>query len=137
MNSKNGLPLLIIALLGLISIVIPVFFLEDLRVYDSPLFPQIRTGMEGISRYSFLLLFLSGFVVKAFSNLPSWKIGMMSMALFPIAAILEIIADASSHNMLPLEILFYLIYTLPAIAGAYLAQFLKKLLLVRALHKGL
>jgi hypothetical protein len=28
---------------------------------------------------------LSGFIVKLFSDAPSWKIGLMSMVLFPAA----------------------------------------------------
>lgn len=114
-----------IATLGIISIVLPVFFLNDLKHYDSPLFPLIRTGIEGISKYSFLFLLLSGFIVKLFSDLPSWKIGLMSMILFPVAAICEMIVDSSSHNMFPFEFIFYGICTIPSIIGAYVSQLIK------------
>lgn len=113
----------------MISILIPVFILDDLRTYDSPLFPMIRTGIEGISLYSLLFLISSGFIIKSFSDLSSWKIGLASMALFPLAAICEIIYEPTSHNLFPLEFIFYAIYTLPALLGAYLSEFITNKLL--------
>lgn len=125
MNLKNVSAFIVVSILGMLSIILPVFFLEDLRHYDSPLFPIIRTGIEGMSRYSLSFLFLSGFIVKLFSNAPSWQIGLMSMVLFPLAAICEMIADSSSHNMFPIEFIFYGMYTIPAIIGAYFSQLIK------------
>jgi len=116
---------LISAILGLLSIILPTFFLPDLKRYDSPLFPTVRTGIEGISMWSFLFLFLSGFGLKLMSKLPPWKIGLMTMVLFPVMAIFEIFVDVSSHNMLPIEIIFYAVYSFPAIIGAYVAQTIK------------
>jgi hypothetical protein len=126
----NKVPAFIaISILGMLSIILPVFILEDLRTYDSPLFPLIRTGIEGISTYSLSFLFLSGFIVKLFSNASFWKIGFMSMALFPLAAICEMIADSSSHNMFPIEFIFYGIYTIPSIIGAYTSQVIRSFVL--------
>jgi hypothetical protein len=50
------------------------------------------------------------------------------MALFPILAIFETFVDSSSHNMLPFEFIFYALYSVPAIIGAYSAQGIKKVL---------
>jgi hypothetical protein len=116
------------AILGVISIALPTFFLQDLKQYDSPLFPRIRTGIEGISIWSFGLLFLSGFGVKLLSTLPGWKIGLTTMALFPIMAIFEIFADSSSHKIFILEFILYALYSVSAIFGAYLGQGIKKVL---------
>jgi hypothetical protein len=125
MKTKRIISILTIAILGMSSIVLPVFFLDDLKHYDSPLFPLIRTGIEGISMYSLGFLIFSGFIVKLFSDVPSWKIGLMSMILFPLATICEMIADSSSHNMFPFEFIFYGFYTIPAIIGAYTSQLIK------------
>lgn len=119
---------LLASILGVISIVLPTFFLPDLKQYDSPLFPLIRTGIEGISFWSFGLLLLSGFGVKLLSKLSGWKIGLTTMALFPIIAIFEIIVDSSAHNMFPIEFILYAVYSVPAIIGAYLAQGTSKIL---------
>jgi len=123
---KNVSALIAISILGMLSIILPVFILGDLKPYESPLFPLIRTGIEGISIYSLSFLFLSGFIVKLFSNIPFWKIGLMSMVLFPLAAICEMIFDSSSHNMFPIEFIFYAIYTIPGIIGAAASQIIER-----------
>ncbi len=128
MKSKKIIFYLLASILGLISIVIPTLFMPELKQYEAPLFPLIRTGIEGISTWSFGLLFLSGFGMKYFSNLSGWKIGLTIMALFPIMAIFEILVDSSSHNMLPIEFIFYIVYSIPAILGAYLAEGIKLVL---------
>lgn len=116
------------SILGVISIVLPTFFLPDLKQYDSPLFPLISTGINGISVWSIGLLFLSGFGMKLLSKLSGWKIGLTTMALFPIMAILEMIVDSSSHNIFPIEFVLYALYAVPAIIGAYIAQGIQKVL---------
>ena len=63
MKTKRIISFVTIAILGMSSIVLPVFFLDDLKHYDSPLFPLIRTGIEGISMYSLGFLIFSGFIV--------------------------------------------------------------------------
>lgn len=119
---------LLASILGVISIVLPTFFLPDLKQYDSPLFPLIRTAIEGISIWSFGLLLLSGFGVKLLSKLSGWKIGLTTMALFPMMVIFEMFVDSSSHNMFPIEFILYAAYSVPAIIGAYIAQGIKKVL---------
>ncbi|RXP56175.1 hypothetical protein EC396_07840 [Lutibacter sp. HS1-25] len=114
-----------IALLGLISIVFPVFFHSNLKQYDAPLFPLLRAGIEGISKYSIWFLIFSGFMVKLFSDISFWKIGLMSMVLFPLASICEMFVDLSSHNMFPIEFIVYGILTIPSIIGAYISQVIK------------
>ena len=116
------------SILGVISIIFPTFFLPDLKRYDAPLFPLIRTGIEGISIWSFGLLLLSGFGVKLLSKLSSWKIGLTTMAFFPIMAIIEMLVDSSSHNMFPIEFILYAVYSAPSITGAYVAEGIKRAL---------
>ena len=127
MKANRIISLASIAILGMSSIILPVFFIDDLKQYDSPLFPLIKTGIEGLSKYSIISLFFSGFIVKLFSDEPSWKIGLMSMILFPLAAICEIIADTSSHKMFPFEFILYAFFTIPPIIGAYTSQLIKKI----------
>lgn len=117
---------LLTSILGVISIVLPTFFLPDLKQYDSGLFPLIRTGIEGISMWSLGLLFLSGFGVKLLSKLSGWKIGLTTMALFPIMAIFEMFVVSGSHNLFPIEFILYAVYSVPAIIGAYIAQGIQK-----------
>ena len=98
----NNMPVFIaISILGLLSIILPVFILPDLKPYESPLFPLIRTGIEGVSIYSLGFLFFSGFIVKLFSKISFWKIGLMSMVLFPLGdnTIVEIMAIIRKQDL--------------------------------------
>lgn len=120
---------LLISVLGVISIVLPILFLTGLREYESSLFPMIRAGVEGISLWSFGFLFLSGFSMKFFSKLSAWKIGLLTMALFPVLALVEItFVDSTSHNLLPFEFILYGLYTIPGIIGAFVALGIQKIL---------
>ena len=127
MKLTNVSTLIVISILGMLSIILPIFILGELKPYDSPLFPLIKTGIEGISKFSLFFLFLSGFMVKIFSDLSGWKIGLASMMLFPLAAFLEMTVDRSSHNMFPIEFMFYAIYALPSVLGASVSQIIKKI----------
>ncbi len=40
------------------------------------------------------------------------------MILFPLATICEMIFETNSHNLFPIEIMIYAIFTIPAILGA-------------------
>jgi len=127
MKNKIYLTYLLISLFGVLSIVLPVYLQPDINQYDSPVFPMIRTGIEGFSGWSFGLLFLSGFGAKLLTNLSEWKIGLLTMVLFPVLAICEMIVDPSSHNLLPFEFIIYCFFTIPAMIGAYLAVIGQKL----------
>lgn len=114
---------LLTSVLGVVSIVLPTFFHAGLKHYESPVFTLIRIGIEGISMWSFAFLFSTGFVMRSFTKLPGWKIGLATMALFPIIALIELmIFDSTSHNLLPIEFILYAIYTTPGIIGAYIGQ---------------
>jgi hypothetical protein len=123
MNQKNWLLYLLTAVLGVLSIILPVFFHAGLKHFESPVFTLIRIGIEGISMWSFAFLFSTGFVMRSFTKLPGWKLGLATMALFPVIAIIELtIFDSTSHNLLPIEFILYAIYTAPGIVGAYIGQ---------------
>ncbi|MEK0414010.1 MAG: hypothetical protein RL070_1498 [Bacteroidota bacterium] len=128
MKNKKITSYFLAASLGVLSIILPTLFTPHIKHYDAPLFPIIRTGLEGVSIWTFGLLLSSGFSLKFFSNISSWKLGLATMIFFPVISILEIIADSSSHNLLPFEFIFYAVYSIPAIIGAYLAEGIKMIL---------
>ncbi|WP_157810876.1 hypothetical protein [Nonlabens sp. MB-3u-79] len=136
MKLNNLSAFIAISILGMLSIILPVFILGDLKPYESPLFPLIRTGIEGISLYSISFLFLSSFIVKLFSKPSFWKIGLMSVALFPLATFCEMIFDPTSHNLFPFEFIFYAILTVPAIIGAAVSQVMKRFVIKKEVNTG-
>ena len=48
--------------------------------------------------------------------------GLASVALLPVATLVAVVLDPSSHNLWPLEIVLYLLLALPAIGAAALAS---------------
>jgi hypothetical protein len=44
------------------------------------------------------------------------------IAIFPIACFYEAAVYSSSHNLIPFELFFYFLFSLPITAGAYLGK---------------
>jgi hypothetical protein len=132
------------AVLGLISIIIPPIYIVHVKAYDSPLFPMVRTGIEGMSLWSLLFLFLSGMFLGIiypkhepsygmffgfFYSKQALLLGISTMALFPILAFLEMMTDNNSHSIWPIEFVLYGVATIPGIAGAYIGAFIRRKLI--------
>ena len=116
------------SLLGLLAIVVPVWVL-DLRRYTAPLFPLIRSGVEGMSLLTLVFLFCAGFLVGCFGVGHPILIGIATVALLPILAIAEISISSTTHNLWPLEFIIYGAISLCAVAGAFAGRFAKRLAL--------
>src|SRR5438477_10612631 len=87
-------------LLGLIAIVAPVWIL-DLRRYSAPLFPLIRSGVEGMSLLTLVFLSCAGFLVGCFGRGHPFLLGLATVSLLPIFAIAEMMISSTSHNLWP------------------------------------
>jgi hypothetical protein len=70
---------------------------------------------------------LPGLAVGSFRRASPLLIGMCTMAAFPLISIVEIVIDPASHSLLPIEWFLYLLESLPGIAGAYLAQSIRRM----------
>jgi len=116
------------SLLGLLAIVVPVWVL-DLRRYTAPLFPLIRSGVEGMSLLTLVFLFCAGFLVGCFGVGHPMLIGIATVALLPILAIAEMSISSTTHNLWPLEFIIYGAISLCAVAGAFAGRFAKRLAL--------
>jgi hypothetical protein len=114
------------SLLGLLAIVAPVWIL-DLRRYTSPLFPLIRSGVEGMSLLTLFFLFCTGFLVACFGLGHPLLLGMVTVALLPILAIAEMCVSSTTHNLWPLEFVIYGLISLCAVAGAFAGRFAMRL----------
>jgi hypothetical protein len=114
------------SLLGLLAIVAPVWIL-DLRRYTAPLFPLIRSGVEGMSLLTLVFLFCAGFLVGCFGVGHPLLLGMATVALLPILAIAEMSVSSTTHNLWPLEFIIYGVISLCAVAGAFAGRFAKHL----------
>jgi hypothetical protein len=117
------------ALAGLGCIMAPPYLLPGgiRRTYEAPLFPALRTAWENLAFLpTMLLLFILGMGLGA--ALPkSWRsVGISPVLLLPVAAILEMFADPTSHNLWPIEFVFYGFVGLASLAGALAGSLLKR-----------
>jgi len=113
------------ALLGIGAVILPVWLLS-LRPYTAPLFPLIRTGVEGMSYLTFVFLFVSGLLLGFLGRGHPFFLGIATMALLPLLAIAEMVASPTSHNLWPLEFAMYGFVSLSAVLGACLGRYLQK-----------
>lgn len=114
------------SLLGIAAFIAPIPILHP-RPYPAPLFPLLRTSVEGMSILTIVFLFCSGFLVGCFGRGHPFFLGIATVALLPIAAIAEMIVSSTSHNLWPLEFAIYGFVSLSSVAGAFLGSFTQRL----------
>ena len=126
---QTGMVFAIGAALGVISIIIPPLWIVDVKAYESPLFPMVATGIEGMSRWTLFFLFSSGIFLGGIHPKRGWLLGLSTMSLLPILAFFEMLADPYSHNLWPIEFVIYGFLTIPGITGAYIGVFIRRILI--------
>ncbi|HWL94554.1 MAG TPA: hypothetical protein VNT79_13610, partial [Phycisphaerae bacterium] len=90
--------------------------------HDAPLFPLVRTAIEGLSALAFVFLFISGLILGALCPKHPVRLGLCTMAAFPLLAFAEMVTDSTSHNLWPIEFVMYGVMSLAAVCGAYIAR---------------
>ena len=108
--------------LGLTSVCLPVFVF-NLPLRPAPLSPAVSTAVEELSWLALILLFASGVAVGFLSSSPIQPLvlGVLTTVALPLIAVAEMIVAPRSHNLWPIEVFIYILLSLPAIVGAYLA----------------
>jgi hypothetical protein len=108
----------ILAVAGVAVFVTPLLFISN-PWYPSPLFPILRNAVEYLSKGALVWLFVAGGAAGlVFRSLPAVVVGMSMLALLPVAAVAEMMADPKSHNLWPLEFAMYAVISLAPAAGA-------------------
>ncbi|MFO1091029.1 MAG: hypothetical protein U1E46_15755 [Hyphomicrobiales bacterium] len=112
------------AVLGFLACLVVYFaFRPTDRLLDAPVFPLVRTIVEGsYLLYAAPLLFALGLGLGLFDARRPWLMGLSTMALFVLAAIVEMQRDPTSHNLWPFEFAAYAVFALPAVAGVWVAR---------------
>jgi len=114
----------IAALLGIASVILPVWLLS-LKPYPAPLFPLIRTGVEGMSALTLVFLLISGVLLGVFGRGHPILLGLATLGLLPCAALAEMVASPTSHSMWPFEFAIYGLLSLIAVLGAFVGRLVK------------
>ena len=110
---------------------LPMVALGLLLFYIASLLQHpVRTGenphyLSGFlaSNYTWLsisLLFISGFLIGYFLNVNSWSAGLALFAIFPVTSIVEAFVIRGSHNLIPFELIFQFLMSLPIIFAVFL-----------------
>lgn len=115
-----------IAAVGMGAFVLPLVIAPPSRIYPAPLFPLRRTSIEVVRPSSFLMIAAVGFLAGLLCRIPAILIGAACMALFPLAAFAEIAADKTSHNLIPIEIIMYGVFSIVPLIGGLLGRGLRR-----------
>lgn len=114
--------LALVAAGGLLCVIVPALAFGA-KPRDAPLFPLLRTAIEGLSWPALVLLCLLGLAGAMLMRLNVYAIALASIGVLPVVAITEMVMDTSTHNLIPFELMMYLFMAIPALLGALLGRF--------------
>jgi hypothetical protein len=66
---------------------------------------------------------LTGLAVGYFWGLNPWVAGICLFLSFPVTAIYEATVYKGSHNLIPFEFIFFMIYAMPSILAMYFGKY--------------
>jgi hypothetical protein len=127
----SGALLAVVAVAGLGCVMGPAIA-AGVRPMASPLFPMLRASVEGLTWASAALLCVLGLAAGWATELAWARIGAASVVLLPLAALAEIVADGTSHNLIPFELAMYAMLAVPAAIGALAGRGLRRMTVSRA-----
>ena len=84
--------------------------------------------VDGMQLISLPYLLLVGFGCGLAVPHRFWVAGLASMSLFPVLAVVGMLRDSTSHNLLGMEFIIYGFLTLPALFGAAVGKVIRDLL---------
>jgi hypothetical protein len=119
---RNTLWILLAPFFGLAAMILPVLVMRPAHWYDAPLFPVIRNAQERFGLWQLVLFFVVGVVLGLLSSSRALLLGATAVVLLPLAALAEVVADPTSHNLWPIEFMFYAFYGLIVATGAALSH---------------
>lgn len=106
--------------------VLPAILWPPERPYEAPLFPVLRNAQEHIGIGQLILFFVAGIALGLIHDRRPWLLGLVAVSLLPLAAIAEMIADPTSHNLWPFEFAFYAAYGALVAGGVVASRRLRK-----------
>ena len=77
---------------------------------------------NGYNLVTAILFFLTGVAAGLYTRLNPWWTGLSLVLVLPVLAIIESIIFHGSHNLIPFELVMYMIFAFPAIVGVYIGR---------------
>lgn len=81
---------------------------------------------DSLTLYVRIIFALLGFLACYYLKLTPWKTALSIFAVFPIVSFIEGTIYRGSHNLIPLELIGFFLWSLPTAATGYLGQWLEK-----------
>lgn len=81
------------------------------------------------NNYTFLagtIFFLAGLSSGYFLKVNPWIGGISLLLIYPLVTLYEATVFKGSHNLLPFELLIFLVFSLPAILGIIIGKYISK-----------
>jgi len=86
-----------------------------------------KNMLDGMQLISLFYLMSVGFGCGLAVPHRFWVAGLASMSLFPVMAIIGVLRDPTSHNLLGVEFIMYGFLTLPVLFGAAVGKVIRDL----------
>ena len=87
-----------------------------------------KNMIDGMELISLSYLMLVGFGCALAVPHRFWIAGLASMSLFPVMAIVGVVLDPTSHNLLGIELIMYVFLTIPVLGGGAIGKLIRVLL---------
>jgi hypothetical protein len=113
------------AALGFAVVVIPAALTAH-RIYPAPLLPWVRAAIEEFSVVSAASFVAVGVLLGLMHPNRPVVLGVFMISAFPLIAVAEMVVDPTSHNLWPIEFIFYAVISALGIAGAYTGRMVRK-----------
>ncbi|HKC03685.1 MAG TPA: hypothetical protein VKC17_10325 [Sphingomicrobium sp.] len=109
-------------LIGVASYVAPLLA-SDVVTGNESWLELYAISVEKASGPTFFLLFVAGLLAGgADAAVRALRFGVLTIALLPVAAVIQMAGDPTSHNLWPIEFVIYLVVSLVPACGVLLGR---------------
>lgn len=111
-------------ILGFLSLFLPVLLLTGIEYEKEYVVSSIvRYTYEGLVPVPTVILLLAACALLGFLSLRLWwLLGPLTMAVFPVVAVIDMMIWPTSHNLWPFEFIIYGLFCIPGLVGAFIGS---------------
>lgn len=123
MKFKEISILILSPILGFLAFIIPELFGTGIDMKSISFLAIIADVYESVIFIPTLIMLFSIGIILGYIRPKLWIYsGLLTITIFPLASLFEIINSPTSNNLWPLEFVIYCVLAIPAILGAYIGN---------------